>query len=95
MPLTGVTNAQHLIVTLNGVHDASGAILDNLVARMDVLLADVNGTGRVDANDVFQVRQQSLQPITQSNFRDDIDLSGRIDTNDVFVARQQNLTGLP
>src|SRR2546422_491921 len=35
VPLTAVANAQHLVITLNGVQDGTGAILNNLVARMD------------------------------------------------------------
>ena len=96
--ITNVSNAQHLSVTLNDVHDAAGAILNNSVARMDVLVADVDASGRVDSNDVFAVRQQNLQPLPPAgtgNPRADIDTSGRIDSNDVFKARQQTLTGLP
>jgi hypothetical protein len=55
----------------------------------------VDFSRRVDSNDVFSAQQQSLQPLTTSNFQNDIDLSGRIDSNDVFAIRQQNLTGLP
>jgi hypothetical protein len=95
VPLTGVSNAQHLTISLNGVEDASGKILNNLVGRMDVLLGDVNASGRVDAADVSLVRQQTLQPITTSNFREDINASGRIDAADVSIARQQTLTSLP
>jgi hypothetical protein len=96
--LTNVSNAQHLILTLDNVHDTAGAILNNVVARMDVLIGDVNATGRVDTNDVFAVRQQSLQPLPPvgtADARRDVDTSGRIDANDVFRVRQQTLTGLP
>ncbi|HYR22718.1 MAG TPA: dockerin type I domain-containing protein [Chthoniobacterales bacterium] len=95
VPLTNVTNAQHLVITLDGVQDAAGAILNNLVARMDVLLGDVDASGRVDSTDVFQVRQQSLQNANSSNFRTDVDESGRIDSTDIFITRQQTLTSLP
>jgi hypothetical protein len=95
VPLTGVTNAQHLIVTLNGVQDASGIVTNNLVGRMDVLLGDVNASGRVDSADVSSVRQQTLQTITNTNFRNDINATGRIDAADVSIARQQTLTSLP
>jgi len=62
---------------------------------MDVLVADVNASRRVDAADVSLVRQQSLQPVTTTNFREDINASGRIDAADVSIARQQTLTSLP
>jgi hypothetical protein len=96
--LTGVPNAQHVSVTLNGVQDSVGATLNNLVARMDVLLGDVNASRRVDSGDVSLVRQQTLQTITgppTGNFREDINASGRIDSGDVSIARQQTLTSLP
>jgi hypothetical protein len=93
--VTNVSNAQHLSVTLNDVHDSAGAILNNSIARMDVLLGDVDASGRVDSTDVFQVRQQTLQNASPSNFRTDVDTSGRIDSTDVFITRQQTLTSLP
>src|SRR5205085_3549541 len=37
VPLRSVTNAQHLIVSLDGVQTNIGATLNNLIARMDVL----------------------------------------------------------
>ena len=95
VPLTGVSNAQHFGAKLDGVQDSGGGILSNLSARMDVLLGDVNASGRVDAADVSSVRQQTLQTLNLSNFRNDINASGRIDAADVSVARQQTLTSLP
>ena len=44
---------------------------------------------------MFLVREQTLQPITSSNFRKDINTSGRIDAGDVSITRQQTLTSLP
>jgi hypothetical protein len=62
---------------------------------MGVLIGDVNASGRVDAADVSSVRQQTLQNVDGSNFREDINASGRIDAADVSIARQQTLTSLP
>jgi hypothetical protein len=95
VPLTGVTNAQHLIVTLNGVHDASGAILDNLVARMDVLLGDTTGNGFVNSADVSQTQSQSGQPVTGSNFREDLTANGFINSADVSLVQSKSGTSLP
>jgi hypothetical protein len=92
--LTGVANAQHIFTTLLNVSDGT-ANANDITVPMGVLLGDVNGSARVDAADVSSVRQQTLQPITSSNFRDDINVSGRIDAADVSVARQQTLTSLP
>ena len=93
--LINVSSAQHLLVTLDHVHDAAGADLLNMIGRMDVLVGDVNASARVDSGDVSLVRQQTLQTITNSNFREDINASGRIDSGDVSIARQQTLTSLP
>jgi hypothetical protein len=93
--LTGVPNASHVNVTLNGVTDSVPSSGNVGPVRMDVLLGDVNASGRVDAADVSSVRQQTLQPVDATNFRNDINVSGRIDAADVSIARQQTLTSLP
>jgi hypothetical protein len=93
--LTGVTNAQVITLSVNNVTDSLGNFSGGVSARMGVLLGDVNASGRVDAADVSQVRQQTLQQVGSSNFRTDINATGRIDAADVSVARQQTLTSLP
>jgi hypothetical protein len=91
--LTGVTNAQRITITLVGVNDGTNTA--NVSIPMGVLLGDVNASGRVDSGDVFQVRQNTGQGATLSNFRNDVNTSGRIDSGDVFAVRQQTGTGLP
>jgi subtilisin family serine protease len=93
--LTGVTNQQVLTLTLSGVTDTSNQVLSSATVNIGFLVGDVNGSGRVDAADVSSVRQQTLQTITASNFRNDLNVSGRIDAADVSIARQQTLTSLP
>jgi hypothetical protein len=93
--LTGIPNAQHVLVTLNGVQDSAGASLNNLVVRMDVLLGDVDGTGRVDGNDVSAVQSHTRQTTASGNYRYDVDVSSRIDGNDVSATQAQTRTGLP
>jgi hypothetical protein len=93
--LTGVSTGQYITVTLNNVHDIAGNVGDVTGPQMGVLVGDVDASGRVDSTDVFEVRQQTLQPVTSSNFRMDVDASGRIDSTDVFMTRQQTLTSLP
>jgi len=91
--LTGVANAQTIVVTLAAVSD--GTNTSNVLATMGVLLGDVNASGDVDSADVFLVRQQTLQAVTSSNFQEDLNVSGDIDSADVFTARKQTLTSLP
>ena len=91
--LGNVSNAQTLTVTLSAVYD--GTNISDVNIPMGVLLGDVNGSARVDSGDVSLVRQQTLQTITSSNFREDINVSNRIDSGDVSIVRQQTLTSLP
>ena len=93
--LTGVTNAQTLMINLVGVHQGPNS--GNVSIPMAVLLADADASRRVDSGDVTLVRQHTLETIDGSNFREDIDVSGRIDSNDVTIARQeaQKVSSLP
>jgi hypothetical protein len=93
--LTGISTAQTITVSLTNVSDIAGNRSAVVSGSMGVLVGDVNGSGRVDAADVSSVRQQTLQPIGTSNFRNDLNASGRIDAADVSIARQQTLTSLP
>jgi PKD repeat protein len=95
VPLRSVTDAQHLIINLSGVQDNLGEAANNQMARMDLLIGDVDASRRVDSTDVFQERQLSLQIANPSNFRADIDGSGRLDSTDVFITRQRSLNSLP
>ena len=92
--LTGVPNAQYTAVQLTGVIGNNGNTT-GASATMGVLVGDVNASGRVDSGDVSLVREQTLQTVTSSNFREDINTTGRIDSGDVSIARQQTLTSLP
>jgi hypothetical protein len=92
--LTNVPNAQYTTISLSNVMDSEANFSATIQTVMGVLLGDVNASSRVDAADVSLVRQQTLQPITPSNFREDVNASGRIDAADVSVVRQQTLTSL-
>jgi hypothetical protein len=95
--LTGVPNASHLNVTLNGVTDSANNTGD-ISAHMDVLLGDVNSTGRTDSGDVTQVRNRTVTiPDTTdpASFRYDVNSSGRIDAGDVTATRNASVTVLP
>jgi Bacterial Ig domain len=95
VPLTAVATAQHLVITLNGVQDGTGAILNHLVARMDVLVGDVNLSRVVNTGDTNLCKAQALQPVTNANFRNDVNASGVINTGDVNIIKQNALAQLP
>ena len=86
---------QRLVVKLTAVQDVTGASGDVDGPDIGFLIGDVNGSARVDAGDVSLVRQQTLQTVTTSNFRNDLNASNRIDAGDVSIARQNALHSLP
>ncbi len=92
--LTGVTNAQHVTLTLHNAVDSTGTNGD-VSATMGVLIGDVNASGVVDGNDVSAVQSHTRQSAGNANFRYDVNASGLIDGNDVSVTQGQTRTGLP
>jgi hypothetical protein len=92
--LTGVTNAQHLVITLNGVQDAAGTILNNFIGRMDVLLGDTSGNRLVNSTDISQVQAQSGKAVGSSNFRTDVTANGLINSTDISTVQSKSGTGL-
>jgi RHS repeat-associated protein len=91
--LTNVSNAQTIVVTMSGVTD--GTITNDVLVGMSVLLGDVNGSGDVNAGDVFLVRSQTLHDVTTSNFREDVTCDGNITSGDVSLTQQKTLTSVP
>jgi len=93
--LIGVANAQVITVSLSNVADSAGDFSSAISASMGVLIGDVTGDGRVNSADVTAVKQQTHQPVTKSNFRDDVNADGAIDSRDVTIVRQHTGTSLP
>jgi RHS repeat-associated protein len=91
--LTGVTNAQTIVVTLNGVND--GITTNNVNIGMGVLWGDTTGNGFVNSADVSQTQSQSGWPVSNSNFREDVTANGFINSGDVGVVQWQSGHSLP
>ncbi len=91
--LSGVSNAQTIIVTLSSVSD--GSVTNDVSVGMGVLLGDVDGSGVVDGNDVSDVQSLTRQTTDATNYRYDVDVSGRIDGNDVSIVQNQTRTRVP
>jgi hypothetical protein len=91
--LTGVTNAQTIVVTLSGVNDGTPSY--NVSVPMGVLVGDASGNGAVSGTDASQVKTQSGMPVTASNFRNDLSPNGTINGTDVSIAKTHSGTGLP
>jgi hypothetical protein len=98
---TGVTNAQHHTITLNGVPVTNGdksnapATINNAVAELSLLVGDTSGNGLVNSTDISQTQAQSGQPVTGSNFRTDVNANGFINSTDVSIVQSKSGTGLP
>ena len=93
--LTGVSNAQHLMVTLNGVHGTTGTVLNNQLARMDVLIGDTTGNGAVNSSDIAQTQSESGHTLTSGNFREDVTANGMINSSDIGLVQSRSGTALP
>jgi len=93
IPLTNVTNAQTIVVTLNNVND--GTTTRSFSVPMSLLLADTNASGTVTTSDIGQTKAASGQPIGASSFRTDIDASGATNTTDLGIVKAQSGTQLP
>ncbi len=93
--LTGVDNAQHLVVDLDGVHDKAGAIVKDALVRMDVLLGDTNKDGTVSNKDVNQTNAQVGHALANGNSREDVTVDGQIDSMDVSTVQSQVGNKLP
>ncbi len=78
VPLTEVADQQTVTIEVSNV-DGDGGSDD---VAFGFLIGDVNGDRTVNNTDVSQVKAANGQLVTDSNFRDDINLSGRVDKPD-------------
>jgi len=92
--LTGVTDAQRLTVTLQGVSD--GANTNDVAVRMSILAGDTNASESVTSSDVSQTKAQSGLLVTAANFREDLNLSGgSIGSSDISLVKSKTGNSLP
>ena len=90
---TNVDDAQTIKVSLPNVSDGNSTT--NLIVPMSILIGDTTGDGTVSSSDVMQVKFQSGQAVTSSNFRADINASGTITSTDVSIVKSKLGTALP
>ena len=92
--LTGVANAQTLVISLSDVSDGPNT-MGCVAIPMGVLLGDVTGNGSVNGSDVGQAKLQSGQGLSGSNFRNDVNVNGAINGSDVSTVKLKSGTALP
>lgn len=91
--LTGVTNAQEIVVKLTNVSD--GANSGDVFVPMAVLLGDTTADRRVNASDISQTKSRIGQPVDGSNFRSDVNVNAAINSSDAAVVKANSGTALP
>ena len=90
--LTGIVNAQTIIITLASVND--GTNMSDVQAMMSMLVGDTSGDGHVNASDLTQTKSRIGQSIAPTNFRSDVNANGAINATDVLVIKSNTGTGL-
>jgi predicted outer membrane repeat protein len=93
VPLTNVSNAQQIAVTLFSVND--GTHTNNVVIPMAVLIGDTNADRFVDAVDTAQTKSKAGQGVNATNFREDINTDGFLDAVDTSFVKSKSGTALP
>jgi hypothetical protein len=91
--LTGVGNAQRIMINLQGVTD--GTNTGNVSIPMSILLGDTTANGETNASDVSQAKAISGQVTTAANFRVDVTPNGVINSSDIGVIKANSGTQLP
>ena len=86
VPLTGVTDVQTVTVEISGVNGGGGTA----DVAFGFLIGDVNGDRMVTKTDGNQIKADKSQPVTGSNFRDDINLNGQVDKPGDFNSVKAN-----
>lgn len=92
IPLTNISNAQRLQVTLFGVNDT--AKTNDVIIPMNVLLGDTNADQFVDAIDTAQTKSKSGQAVNATNFREDVNVDGFLDAIDAAFVKSKSGTSL-
>jgi len=93
--LTGVANAQKIIVTVNNVTDPYGRTLAKATVPIGILLGDVDGNKTVDNKDVNAVSGKVGASVSQTTFRDDVNVDGSINQTDVSITQGQVGNSIP
>jgi FtsP/CotA-like multicopper oxidase with cupredoxin domain len=88
--LTGVTNAQRLTVSLQGIEGFA-----DVNVPIGILVGDTNWDGFVNSGDALQTRNHSGQAADATNFRSDVNADGVINSGDTTAVRGRAGTFLP
>lgn len=93
--LTGVADAQKIIVTLSGVTDTLAQVLPDTAVSLNVLAGDTNASKTVNSSDISQTKGQSGVVVSATNFREDVAVNGSINASDVSFVKSRSGSGVP
>jgi uncharacterized delta-60 repeat protein len=85
--LREVSDQQKVTITLTNVTSDTAQVLPDTSVTATMLVGDTTGDKTVNNSDLSQTRDQLGQPVTASNFREDVKISGAIDNGDVKLVR--------
>ena len=93
--LTGVTDAQSLVLSLSNIVNAGSESLASAAVPFRTLFGDVNGDGNLTATDVNLCRNAIANggAVNLGNFRCDLNLDGSFSSSDVNLLRAAVATG--
>jgi hypothetical protein len=98
IPLTGVTDVQQILLSLEAVESITGEVLPNVTVPIKFLVGDTNGDSTVNSGDALQTRSRSGQPASVANFRSDVNVDGNVNSGDTISVRGRSgnsVTGPP
>ena len=95
IPLTGVTDVQTVTVTAQNVTSpGGGSTLSSASVQIGFLVGDVTGNAVVQAGDTINVRSNSGQAVSGTNFRADVNTDGFVNGGDTLIVRASSGNGL-
>ncbi|MEO7723206.1 MAG: hypothetical protein ABIU29_00730, partial [Chthoniobacterales bacterium] len=92
--LSGVPNAQHVVVTLNGVV-AGSQTYNGLAVPIDLLQGDTNVDRTVNSADIGLTKSKSGQTVAADNFKNDVTHDGSLNSADIGLVKSKSGTALP
>lgn len=93
--LTGVANAQTIMLNLANVTDSAGNASAVVSVSMAVLIGDTTADRFVNSADISQTKSQSGQPLSVNNFREDVTADGNLNSADISIVKSKSGTALP
>jgi hypothetical protein len=93
--LTGVTNAQRVVISLNNVQDVAANFSGNVAATFNLLVGDTTADGFANSTDIAQTKSQSGTMVINSNYREDLNADGSINSTDIALAKSKSGSALP